>query len=275
MRTDPLLAPRWLKLPRSRAAIVATIDGTDRSNVGAFSARGRNLGSTMPDDWGPLRELRRRLPWIDPTADADRTSVLSSLVGADLVSLVALLVAWVATLLFLTGEPNWAIVAMIGAFVFDKLDGTWARYRGTDSDLGRRIDSYVDVFVYLLTAALLFHFELSPHLGASVVVGFAILAFGGLRLVRHTVEGFTEIDQTIYYHGTTVVHTNAIVVANYLLLTLTDVWNGWLATVTVLAVCPLMISDYRAPKSAGAHRLVALLGVLVVACVLAIEFGWL
>ncbi|AWB27869.1 CDP-alcohol phosphatidyltransferase family protein [Halococcoides cellulosivorans] len=229
----------------------------------------------MPDDWGPIRELRRRLPWIDPTADADRTSVVSTLVGADLLSLVALFFAWVATLLFVGREPNWAIVAMIAAFVFDKLDGSWARYRGTDSDLGRRIDSYVDVFVYLVTAALLFDLELSPHVGASVVVGFAILAIGGLRLVRHTVEGFTEIDQTKYYHGTTVVHTNAVVVANYLLVALTDVWNGWLAALTIVLACPLMISDYRAPKSTGAHRLVAVLGVLVVAVVLAIEFGWL
>lgn len=229
------------------------------------------------DDRGPLEELRRRLPWIGGATapDRDRTNVVAALVGADLLSLVALLFAWSAALLFVEGEPNWAIVAMIAAFVFDKLDGTWARWRGTDSALGRRIDSFVDVFVYLLTAALLFHTELSPHIGASVVVGFAIVALGGLRLVRHTEEGFTEIGETRYYHGTTVVHTNLVVVANYLLVAVTANWNRWLAAATILAVCPLMISDYRAPKSRGAHLIVGLVSVLVVALVLALEFGLL
>jgi CDP-diacylglycerol--serine O-phosphatidyltransferase len=109
----------------------------------------------------------------------------------------------------------------------------------------------------------------------SAVVGFAILAFGGLRLVRHSAEGFESVDATSYYHGTTVVHTCVVVLANYVAIQLLPFWNGWPATVLVLVATPLMISEYRAPKTVGAHILLGILALGIGAVVVGLEFGYL
>jgi CDP-diacylglycerol--serine O-phosphatidyltransferase len=118
---------------------------------------------------------------------------------------------------------------------------------------------------------------------ASVVVGFSVLMFGGLRLVRHNDEGFVEDAETAYYVGTTVVHTHLIVLANYFLLevgvplwndwlAVGAPWNGWLAGLSIVLVCPLMTSRYKAAKTDFGHALVAALGALTVALALALEY---
>jgi CDP-diacylglycerol--serine O-phosphatidyltransferase len=197
----------------------------------------------------------------------------------DWLSLGALLWAWVGALLIVNGQPNWAILAVMGGFVFDKLDGYYARSRGVDSAFGRQIDSFIDIFVYLVPAALLYHVAMAPggpwRPVVSVAVGFTVLMFGGLRLVRHNDEGFGEDDgSSSYYVGTTVVHTHIVVLANYFLLAYgVPLWNGWFAGLTIVAVCPLMTSRYKAYKTSFGHWLVAAMGGVTIALALALEFG--
>jgi CDP-diacylglycerol--serine O-phosphatidyltransferase len=194
---------------------------------------------------------------------------LGSLSGADYLSLAALFLAWTSALLLLDGHPNWGVVVMFGAFGFDKLDGFYARRYGSPSPFGRQVDSFIDVFTYLVTGALLFHVAMAPGLAVSAVVGFAIICFGGLRLVRHNHEGFQEHGDTSFYRGTTVVHTNVVVVANYLLVVFVAEWTGWLAAVPILLSCPLMVSDYRAFKTVWGHVLVGGFAALVgITCLL-------
>jgi CDP-diacylglycerol--serine O-phosphatidyltransferase len=201
-----------------------------------------------------------------------RPTMLGRLTGADHLSLVALFFAWSSAILLVQGEPNWGIVVLFGAYLFDKLDGYWARRTGRSSAFGRAIDSFIDTFAYLASGALLFHVAVSPHWIASVVVGFVILCFGGLRLVRHTDEGFDTDGDVSYYHGITVVHVNVVVLGTYFLTTLTP-WNGWASALVIAAVCPLMVSDYRSPKTVGAHVLVGLLGLVAVGLCLVLEYG--
>lgn len=210
----------------------------------------------------------RQLPHTD-------RHILLRLSLADYCSLVGLSFAWVATVLLLSGEPNWAIIAVTGGFAFDKLDGYVARQYGCQSDVGREIDAFLDVFVYLVTAAVLFHTAISPHPSVSVVVGFCIIAFGGLRLLRFTDEGFVVEDGTSYYRGITVVHTNLLVLGNYFLGTLVDPWNGWLAAGTVVVACPLMLSNYHSEKTVKSQSIVALFGLGAICLCVAIEFGHL
>lgn len=200
-------------------------------------------------------------------------NMLSRLNGADWLSLTALFWAWVAALLVISGEPNWGILAMFAGLLFDKADGYWARRQGVDSDFGRAIDSFIDIFVYLVTAALLYHTVLAPHPVVGAVVGFVVLLFGGLRLVRHNAEGFGDEGGTSYYVGTTVVHTNVVVLASYLLDAFVGAWNGWVAGALIVAVCPLMTSRYKAYKTVLGHWLVGIGGVVSIALVLALEFG--
>jgi CDP-diacylglycerol--serine O-phosphatidyltransferase len=162
---------------------------------------------------------------------------------------------------------------MLLAYGVDKLDGYWARTHGTTSQLGRQIDSFIDVFTYLVTGALLFHFAIAPNVLVSAVVGFLLLCFGGLRLIRFNQEGFGSEDGTAYYRGMTVVHANLVVLANYFLLAFVPLWNGWLAALTVAAVCPMLVSDWRSYKTAGIHTLVGVLGTVAVGLCLVLEFG--
>lgn len=136
--------------------------------------------------------------------------LLGRLTGADYLSLIALFFAWSSTVLLLQEAIHLGILVMFGAFLFDKLDGYYARKHGVASPFGRQIDSFIDVFAYLVTGALLYHVALSPSPWMTVLIGFAILTFGGLRLVRHTDEGFGETDGTSYYVGWTVVHVNFV-----------------------------------------------------------------
>ncbi|ELZ19796.1 CDP-alcohol phosphatidyltransferase [Haloterrigena salina JCM 13891] len=224
-----------------------------------------------------IRGVRNRLDLADRRVGttADRTNVLEQLTGADYISLGALFVGWASALLFVGGEPNWALLAMFGAFLLDKADGWYARRTGTSSPFGRQVDSFIDIFAYLVPAVLLYHFVLAPHVLASLVVGFLVLAFGGLRLVRHNEEGFGSDGGASYYHGTTVVHTNLLVVANYFVAALVAPWNGWIAGLLVAAACPLMVSDYKAYKTDGTHVLAGLAAVAAVGLALGLEFGYL
>lgn len=227
-----------------------------------------NLQKAIRGAWTRLRSAERRVPEA-----SDRTNVLRRLTGADYISLGALFVGWASALLFLRGEPNWALVVMFGAFFLDKLDGWYARRTGTSSPFGRQVDSFIDVFAYLVPGALLYHVALAPNVAVSAVVGFLVLAFGGLRLVRHNSEGFGSDDGASYYHGTTVVHTNLVVVANYFAAAFVEPWNGWLAGLAVAAACPLMISDYKAYKTDISHLLAGLAAVVAGGLALALEFG--
>ena len=225
----------------------------------------------------------RSLPpdWVVPdvvAAEADRRwdgsvgmGLLGRLTGADYLSLVALFFAWSSAVLLLQGEINWGIVVMFGAFLFDKLDGYYARRRGISSPFGRQVDSFIDVFAYLVTGALLYHVALSPSPWMTVLVGFAILTFGGLRLVRHADEGFGENDGTDYYVGFTVVHVNFVVLVTYYLGLVVPWFDGWLAAVPIVAVCPLMVSGYRSYKTRTGHALAAAFVILALAISLLAE----
>lgn len=221
---------------------------------------------------GPVEQFDARVRRaVRSSAD---NNMVSRLGVADWLSLAALFWAWVGAVLFVQNEPNWGVVAVLVGFAFDKLDGYYAREHGSPSAFGRRIDSFIDIFTYLVSAALLYHVVVSPHPVASAVVGFVVIMFGGLRLIRHNDEGFFDEEGTSYYRGTTVVHTHAVVLANYFLFQFVPQWNGWLAGLAIVAVCPLMTSDYRAYKTDAAHAAVGVGGVVTIALCLALEFGY-
>lgn len=180
-------------------------------------------------------------------------SLLRRLTGADYLSLVALFFAWTSTVLLLQERVHLGILVMFGAFAFDKLDGYYARTRGVTSSFGRQVDTFIDIFAYLVTAALLYHVVLSPSWWATVVVGFAIVTFGGLRLVRHADEGFGESDGTSYYVGWTVVHANFVVLALVYLEVFMGRINGWLAALPIVVAGLMMVSGYKSYKTTLGH----------------------
>jgi CDP-diacylglycerol--serine O-phosphatidyltransferase len=223
----------------------------------------RTLPFGVPDALAARAERR----WEGPVG----WGLLDRLTGADYLSLAALFFAWTSAVLLLGGELHRGVGSMFAAFLFDKLDGYYARTRGVSSPFGRQVDSFIDVFAYLVTGALVYHVALSPTPWMTVIVGFTILTFGGLRLVRHADEGFGEADGTEYYVGFTVVHVNFVVLSLFYLDLLVGV-SGWLAAIPIVVVAPLMVSGYRCYKTTAGHALAAFAVLAALAISLLAEF---
>ena len=175
-------------------------------------------------------------------------SVLQKLTVADFATFTGLFFAWLSIVLLMKGQPNWAIVVIMIAFSFDLLDGVLARKSQQDSSFGRLLDSYGDVFIYLVFSSMLFVFYLTPSMVVGLFIGFLILVFGGLRLARFNLEGMKREKDRAYYRGMTVVHILFLTIICYFLSRLTRVWTANLSTLTLLIASPAMISNYKSYK---------------------------
>lgn len=95
-----------------------------------------------------------------------------------------------ASLLTMEGENaamlyNHAILFILGACVFDLLDGRLARLGGQESPFGREFDSLADVVSFGLAPALLvWQIVLRDFSGSGWIVAFVYLLCGVMRLAR-------------------------------------------------------------------------------------------
>ena len=165
----------------------------------------------------------------------------------DYLSLIGLSLAWVSLILFIYNNPNWAIVVSLIAVLFDFFDGYFARRFHLESDFGRQVDSLIDVVTYLLFSSLIFLKYLTPNLITGAVIGALILVFGVLRLARFNSEGFITIKDKVYYRGLPVAHVYFVVITLYFLKSFI-MWNYWFNVLILLAIFPLMISNYKVRK---------------------------
>lgn len=166
----------------------------------------------------------------------------------DYFSLTGLLFSWVSIIFIISNEPNKAIIAMLGAFLFDLLDGFYARKFRLESTYGRQLDSFVDIFTYLLFSSLFFFRYLAPNQLIGIIIGFIIVLFGILRLIRFNKEGILTSKGRNFYRGITVVHTSLAILIFYFLSRLTSFWNPWLSTILILIISPLMTSNIKSYK---------------------------
>jgi CDP-diacylglycerol--serine O-phosphatidyltransferase len=77
-----------------------------------------------------------------------------------------------------------AIWLILGAFVFDFLDGRIARLGGHDSPFGREFDSLADIVSFGVAPALLVYRIVLLEFKTGGIVAFVYLACGALRLAR-------------------------------------------------------------------------------------------
>lgn len=90
-----------------------------------------------------------------------------------------------------TGMPaavfyHQAILFILGAFLFDMLDGRVARLGGFESPFGREFDSLADLISFGIAPALLvFQIVLAEFDRAGWMIAFVYLACGALRLARY------------------------------------------------------------------------------------------
>src|SRR4051794_33172492 len=78
-----------------------------------------------------------------------------------------------------------AIWCILGACLFDSLDGRLARLGGTDSAFGREFDSIADIVSFGVAPALMvYRVVLQDFPRACWIIAFVYLACGALRLAR-------------------------------------------------------------------------------------------
>lgn len=201
-------------------------------------------------------------------------NILEKLKPADYLTLTGLFFSWLSILLLIKGQPNWAIVIIMVAFIFDLLDGFLARKSKQDSRFGRELDSYGDIFIYLVFSSLLFSLYLSPNLFASLIIGFLLLMFGGLRLIRFNIEGMKIDKERKYYQGITVVHIMFFAIICYFLNQLTQFWTSYFSAITLLIAAPTMISGYKSYKINN-YWIFALVIFSIIAISIVIEYAYL
>ncbi|MFP4351359.1 MAG: CDP-diacylglycerol--serine O-phosphatidyltransferase [Puniceicoccaceae bacterium] len=84
-----------------------------------------------------------------------------------------------------TGFYHRAILFILGAFLFDILDGRVARLGGSESAFGREFDSLADLISFGVAPALLvFQIVLAEFARAGWLIAFVYLVCGALRLAR-------------------------------------------------------------------------------------------
>ena len=182
----------------------------------------------------------------------------------DLLTLASLMLSGLGLLAAMHGLLTLAIGLMLLAMFVDMLDGLLARRLGLESEFGRYLDSFCDVFAYLvLPLFVLYQFGMQDPF--SLIALFAFLAGGLLRLSRFNILSTVEEAGVQYHLGLQVIWSHLVVVLAF------PLWH-WLGenlrvplAVVLLGMSFFMIRNLRFRKPTQYGRLTALiLGVATV-----------
>jgi CDP-diacylglycerol---serine O-phosphatidyltransferase len=144
------------------------------------------------------------------------------------------------------GEYVWSAYAIVGAAVFDLLDGRVARLTHSTSKFGAEYDSLCDLVSFgVAPGVLLYLWALQPFGRLGWLVSFLFTACGALRLARFNVQA--NIVEKAYFQGLPIPMAAGIVASSVL------AWNdlGWdpQQSVLLLAMAILlafvMVSTFR------------------------------
>ncbi len=190
-----------------------------------------------------------------------REHFIVSLNWIDVVTLISLLLACLGLLAVLRGLLSLAIAFMLLAMFTDMLDGALARSsfkaRG-ESEFGRYLDSFCDVFVYLvLPMFVLYQFGMQDWLSLVAIFGFFVS--GLLRLSRFNMIGAVEEAGIKYHLGLQVIWSHLVVVLAF------PLWRWWgpsiryLIVAVVLVMSVLMVCNLRFRKPVAYVQLAVLI----------------
>lgn len=149
------------------------------------------------------------------------------------VTLLGTVLAVAACLLLLGGNRLPAFALVVVAMASDMIDGALARRTGVESRLGRWLDSFGDLLIYLLFPAI--YWRLAYDLALPVLVLF--VGAGCFRLVRFTLIGLTEQRGKLFYGGMPVYYDQLV-----LALTLAIRLDQLLLSIVLVAVSVLAVS---------------------------------
>lgn len=164
-----------------------------------------------------------------------------------LISGLSLLSAWFAIYLLLTNHLKYSVALAFLAFVLDTLDGYAARRLKKVSELGRQLDSMIDLINYSVYSALIVVLVLIPNV-LGVLVGFFIVFFGVLRLIRFNLEGYISDNSATYYRGVVVCHISLVAISLLLITSLVEIHQIIIATVFIV-LSLMQLSNFRTRKT--------------------------
>jgi len=157
-----------------------------------------------------------------------------------------------------------AISLMLLAMFVDMLDGLLARRMKLESEFGKYLDSFCDVFTYLvLPLFILFQFGMRDIL--SICALFVFLVCGVLRLSRFNILSTVEESGIKYHLGLQVIWSHLLIVLAF------PVWS-WMGeraryplSVILFAMSFFMIRNLRFPKPIWyALQTIIILSVMVI-----------
>jgi CDP-diacylglycerol--serine O-phosphatidyltransferase len=132
----------------------------------------------------------------------------------DMLTLGGLLLSSLGLLSALNGTLTLSIGLMLSAMFIDMVDGLLARRMKLESEFGRYLDSFCDVFIYLvLPLFILYQFGMKDTL--SIIALFAFLVSGILRLARFNILSTVEEAGVLYHLGLQVIWSHLVVVVAF------------------------------------------------------------
>lgn len=157
---------------------------------------------------------------------------------------------WLACLgLFLAyhAHLSLAIVFMLLAMFVDMFDGLLARRLKLESEFGKQLDSFCDVFTYLvLPLYILFQMGMNDLLSLTIL--FIYLVCGLLRLSKFNLVGVIEAEGSVYHLGLQVIWSHLFVVLAFPIWLWLDETARYILSPILLLMSIFMISNLRFPK---------------------------
>ncbi len=176
----------------------------------------------------------------------------------DVLTLGSLLLSILGLFSALHGLLSLSIGLMLLAMFVDMLDGLLARRMQLESEFGRYLDSFCDVFAYLvLPLFILYQFGMQDPFSLAAL--FAFLACGLLRLARFNILSTVEEAGVQYHLGLQVIWSHLVVVLAF------PTWR-WLGenlryplAVLLLVMSFFMVRNLRFRKPTQYKRLTVLI----------------
>lgn len=164
----------------------------------------------------------------------------------NLITTLNMFFGFFALIYAIRGEYIWSAYAIVGAAVFDLLDGRVARMTNSQSKFGAEYDSLCDLVSFgVAPGILLYLWALQPFGRLGWLVAFLFTACGALRLARFNVQ--STVIEKAYFQGLPIPMGAGIVASS--VLAWTDL--GWdpqksvlLLSMTVLLAF-VMVSTFR------------------------------
>jgi CDP-diacylglycerol--serine O-phosphatidyltransferase len=193
-----------------------------------------------------------------------RPIFIISLNWVDWLTLGSLLLSSLGLLSAFQNDLALSIAFMLVAMFVDLLDGLLARRFGLEDEFGRYLDSFCDVFTYLLLPLFILY-QFGMHDLLSIAALFVFLVSGLLRLSRFNIIGTVEQGGRQYHLGLQVVWSQLVVVLAFPAWHRLGIITHYLLILILPAMSILMICNihFRKPTQ-YAFLTVLILSVAVV-----------